>query len=255
MKDVDVPAWSAYVEECAHGFPHRSLPLIIEAARSDTGVVERLLDALDSGQDAALLPLREILRRGILAAKSLTASRFLSRVSQVCHEGYPASSRSWPYFTAWRFVDPKGARAFVMDGVEPSDEWDEEAARAFVLDLSTFSIGEGAKLRLESLPLLPGRAEDERRRVLEGMRPLSEAEVRDLGRRWRRSRSPEVLAEIYHRYLAAIPLRTVKMTELLEILGRPDIGDEREARYQPSAGTAMYLCADEDGYLGSRSLS
>lgn len=241
------------MEEEQAGYPRKALAAL--RAGASASLEQWLRTKWLQADDRALILLRELMIVGFRTPGM--KDEFLERVERVVRAEYPESARSLKYFTAWSDGDKEAASRFLGAEWHPVAIGSELTASVVVAQLAGLARpgNEVARKKLESLPLLPGRAEEERREALASLRPLSEGEIRELASKWRRSRSPDLLARLYYRYIAAIPAKTVKMKDLLRLLGRPDIGDQREARYHPNGGTALFLCADEEGYVGPRSFA
>jgi hypothetical protein len=215
-----------------------------------TALLASARDAEKFSAIALLMPLRQFGDPRLPAAIALQLDR---QIEDIVRLEYPRTRASIAAFSSWRQISQPDSLAFLlaMDLAQVGSGHLIQVVR----DLAIFVGDARALARFEELPLPSGEAKEWRDARLKRIRPLPEEELKKLAARWRKSRSPRVLGQIYDLYICRIRPGTVRMEELLRLLGTPDVGDEQDCHYHPNEGTALYLQGDADGHLHAYSFT
>lgn len=175
------------------------------------------------------------------------------RIEDIVRLEYPHTRASIIAFAEWRQISAHDSLEFLLaldlTKVQTGD------LIQVVRNLALFVQDARGLARFEELQLPNGEAKEWRDARLKRIRPLPQEELEKLAHRWRKSRSPRVLSQLYELYIGRIRPRTVRMEDLLVLLGTPDVGDEQDCHYHPNDGTALYLQGDADGYLHAHSFT
>jgi hypothetical protein len=229
-------------------------------ASLDTEQARALLDLLETAPDdraqfAAVSLLATLSGLGDDRMPRTAKARFAMLVARIARE-YPTTFASRCAFSAWRELDGEAARRFLLTleiGSLPTN-----AGVTAIRDLVTMvgsAEGGPALARLESVVLPPGEVDRSRAYWLKRIRPMPDVELEKLAARWRKSRSARLLGQLYDLHIGRMRPGTVRMKDLILLLGRPDVGDERDCHYHPNEGTALYLQGDAKGYLHAHSFT
>ena len=226
-------------------------------ATLDEQQVAELIALLVAGGDAEkfsaialLIPLRQFGDPRLPPAMALQLDQL---IADIARREYPRTRASIAAFTDWRLISRPDSLAFLL-ALDLAHAGSGHLLQV-VRDLAIFAGDARALARFEELKLPDGEAKEWRDARLKRIRPLPEEELKKLAARWRRSRSPRLLSQLYDLYICRIRPGTVRMEELLLLLGTPDVGDEQDCHYHPNEGTALYLQGDADGYLHAYSFT
>src|SRR4051812_14561341 len=109
------------------------------------------------------------------------------------------------------------------------------------------------------MPNLAGQPAAERDAILERVRPLTPERLAALVRDWRETRTGVSLSRLFHQYMRGRKPHSVRMKDLVDILGPPTSGgrDEMVLFYEatPAGGPGLVIDSDERGRLKGWSFS
>lgn len=224
----------------------------------DAAEVRDLVNLLETGtpneRHAAVGLLSELSRRSDGRLGSAEEQRYQVTVKGIARAEFPLSLPGVGAFQAWRRFDREGAETFITEELPLERIVDGPAALDVIFQLRSFG-GPRALKRLESLTELTGRAAEERDAGLRVAQPISEHELQSLARRWRKTKSPELLSQLYSRHITRLPVGTVPIENLVKLLGPPSGRRGHDVWYQPDSGTQLFLEGDTEGHLAGRRFS
>ena len=208
--------------------------LLAIAASADAHERQRalaVLGKLAQGRDARL---GEPQRKDVI--------RELARAAEA---EYPRNILGSTAFTYLHATEPALAQKTLtqVNVHELDDTQREEVVRAL-----TRYVSPAAETGLRQLMDLGGRAGAAARSVLEGRNLLGVEAIEGLADRWRKTRSPDLLHELYLRYVTN-QVGMGKVADLVKLLGPPDRREGKAVWYMPNRDTALFMEGDATGVL------